>query len=105
MSRKSNKHGTKRRDHISGVPARRKPASRKHTRAAACGICVLLFLAVFLVFGRSAAFEFVDFDDIGNVSENPFVRQGLAPSSILWAFTHSQVGDWIPLTTLSHMLD
>jgi len=22
-----------------------------------------------------------------------------------WAFTHAQVGNWIPLTTLSHMLD
>jgi protein O-mannosyl-transferase len=93
MSRKLKKHPPQR------------PKTPDGARRAVIGVCVFLFLAVLLVFGRSVWFEFVDFDDTGNVSENPFVKQGLAPASILWALTHSQVGDWIPLTTLSHMLD
>ncbi len=104
MSRKSRTH-----------PARVKPVSGKTSPAAVpgtpdgagpavLGICVSLFVAVLLVFGRSVWFDFVDFDDPGNVSENPFVTRGLAPDSILWAFSHTQVGDWIPLTTLSHQL-
>lgn len=78
---------------------------RKGTRRAARGVCLLLVLAVVFVFGRSVWFEFVDFDDIGNVSENPFVNKGLSTQGMAWAFTHTQVGSWVPLTTISHMLD
>ena len=36
---------------------------------------------------------------------NPQVAQGLTFDGGVWAFTHTQVGHWDPLTTLSHMLD
>jgi tetratricopeptide (TPR) repeat protein len=39
------------------------------------------------------------------VFENPVVKKGLSVQSVGWAFTHAQVANWIPLTTLSHMLD
>jgi protein O-mannosyl-transferase len=64
-----------------------------------------LILLVFAVFGQSARFDFVDYDDSQNVYENPIVKQGLTSSSIRWAFTHAQVCNWVPLTTLSHMAD
>ncbi len=103
MRRQTNKHPGQRNLIAGSAPPTRLPNSPDASPRAA--VCIFLFLAVLLVFGRSVWFDFVDFDDIGNVSENPFVKKGLAPASILWAFTHSQVGDWIPLTTLSHMLD
>ena len=37
--------------------------------------------------------------------ENPVVEKGLSVQALGWAFTHAQVANWIPLTTLSHMLD
>jgi hypothetical protein len=38
-----------------------------------------------------------------NVYANPVVENGLSLKGIGWAFTHTQVSNWIPLTTLSHM--
>jgi tetratricopeptide (TPR) repeat protein len=69
------------------------------------GISVLLFLAVLAVFGQTAHFEFVGYDDQLYVFQNPVVQKGLSVPAIGWAFTHAQVSNWIPLTTLSHMLD
>jgi tetratricopeptide (TPR) repeat protein len=68
-------------------------------------VCVFLALAVLAVFGQTRRFEFVNYDDNENVYENPIVRKGLTFPAIGWAFTHAQVSNWIPLTTLSHMLD
>ncbi len=69
------------------------------------GICVLLAALVGLVFGHTVWFEFVYYDDHVNVFENPEVTKGLTLAGVAYAFTHSQVGHWDPLTTISHMLD
>jgi len=71
------------------------------------GVCVCLFLAlvVLAVFGQTAHFEFVNYDDDLNVYENPAVEKGLSAHMVGWAFSHAQVFNWIPLTTLSHALD
>jgi protein O-mannosyl-transferase len=68
-------------------------------------VCVFLVLAVFAVFGQTAGFGFINYDDQEYVYQNPMVEKGLSVQAFGWAFTHSQVGNWIPLTTLSHMLD
>ncbi len=62
-------------------------------------------LAVWVVFGQTAGFKFVNYDDDENVFENAVVEKGLSVDGVGWAFTHAQVANWIPLTTLSHMLD
>src|SRR5437773_2139413 len=69
------------------------------------GICIMLAVITLFVFLQTRSFEFVNYDDDKNIYENPVVAAGLAKHGIAWAFTHSQVGLWIPLTTLSHMLD
>jgi len=69
------------------------------------GVCVFLVLAVLAVFEQTAHFEFVGYDDQLNVFRNPVVMKGLSAKAVGWAFTHPQVSNWIPLTTLSHMLD
>lgn len=48
---------------------------------------------------------FIDFDDEDYVTANMVVRQGLTLKGFFWAFTTFQVGNWHPLTWLSHMLD
>src|SRR5208282_314920 len=69
------------------------------------GVCVFLALAVVIVFGQTAHFRFVNYDDEENVYLNPVVAKGLSAQAAGWAFTHAQTSNWIPLTTLSHMLD
>jgi tetratricopeptide (TPR) repeat protein len=69
------------------------------------GVCVFLVLMVLAVFGQTAGFEFVNYDDDKNVFENAVVEKGLSMQALGWAFTHPQVSNWIPLTTLSHILD
>jgi tetratricopeptide (TPR) repeat protein len=89
-----------------------KPADLQTTRKArdpqaalAVCVCVFLALAVLAVFGQTARFGFVDFDDRENVSANPMVAQGLSFKAVGWAFSHVQGFNWIPLTTLSHIID
>ncbi len=60
-------------------------------------------LAVALVFGQTASFGFVNFDDPGYLAENPRVLAGLTLDGIAWAFTTLQEGHWHPLTWVSHM--
>ena len=68
------------------------------------GVCILLVVAVFLVFSQTIRYEFV-FDDAAYVYKNPAVTGGLSLKGIEWAFTHSVLFNWHPLTVMSHMLD
>ncbi|MGD1083144.1 MAG: tetratricopeptide repeat protein [Verrucomicrobiota bacterium] len=81
------------------------PEARSPQALPAFCICIFLALAVLAVFWQTAHFEFVNYDDEKNVYENPVVQKGLSLNAVGWAFTHLQVANWIPLTTLSHILD
>ena len=72
---------------------------------AAPAICGFLLLAVVLVFGRTAQYGFVSYDDDAYVHKNPHVAAGLSVQGIVWAFTSSHSSNWHPLTWLSHELD
>jgi tetratricopeptide (TPR) repeat protein len=82
----------------------RRPASKAPAWQTVC-VCVFLALAVWAVFGQTARFGFVNYDDKENVYENPVVEKGLSVQAVGWAFTHVQMANWVPLTTLSHMFD
>ncbi|MCP4006782.1 MAG: tetratricopeptide repeat protein [bacterium] len=69
-------------------------------------ICLGLVAAVLLLYGQTAWHDFLPFDDLGYVVENPNVNRGLTPEAVHWAFTGAEHGgNWHPLTSLSHMLD
>jgi protein O-mannosyl-transferase len=68
-------------------------------------ICGLLLLAVALVFGQTVRHEFINADDDECVTENPQVTGGLTVQGLGWAFTNRLVGNWDPLTWISHMAD
>ena len=72
---------------------------------ATLGICLFLVVATLAVFGRTAGFEFVAYDDDQYVYKNHHVKEGLTLDGASWAFTHTYAGHWHPLTMLSHMLD
>ena len=69
------------------------------------GVCVFLVGAIWLVFGQTLGHEFVNYDDDQYVYKNPQVIHGLNLKGIEWAFTHSVMANWHPLTMMSHMLD
>ena len=69
------------------------------------GICVLLAVAVFMVFGQTLRYGFVNFDDDGYFSSNYHVKAGLTWSGVSWAFRTGYASNWHPLTWLSLMLD
>jgi tetratricopeptide (TPR) repeat protein len=66
---------------------------------------MVLALAVWVAFGQTIRFGFVDYDDDEYVYDNPEITHGLSLKAILWAFTHVHSHNWHPLTTLTHMLD
>jgi tetratricopeptide (TPR) repeat protein len=68
-------------------------------------VCLVLAAISFAVFGQTAGFRFVNYDDDKYVYENPMVAQGLTFKGIVWAFTSIHASNWHPLTWLSHELD
>ncbi len=69
------------------------------------GLCLVLAVITFAVFGQTLRHEFVNYDDDDYVYENPVVARGLTFKGIVWAFTQVHAANWHPLTWLSHMLD
>jgi len=71
------------------------------------GLWVVLGLLVcnLLVYGQIVTHDFVNYDDLDYVIENPHVSSGWTAQGFLWAFRSRLHGHWHPLTWLSHMAD
>jgi tetratricopeptide (TPR) repeat protein len=70
-----------------------------------CLIVIFLIIASFIAFGRIAGNDFINFDDLEYITKNHNIQSGFNFQSIKWAFTAAFMGNWHPLTLLSHMLD
>ena len=57
------------------------------------------------VYAPVRSFPFVVFDDPGWLVENTLVNRGFSVEAIGRAFSESVLGNWVPLTWLSHILD
>ncbi|MGD0813255.1 MAG: tetratricopeptide repeat protein [Verrucomicrobiota bacterium] len=68
-------------------------------------VCLVLAAITFAVFGQTAGFGFVNYDDGRYVYENPVVAKGLTLKGMVWALTYGKIGHWHPLTWLTHMAD
>ncbi len=68
-------------------------------------VCFFLVAAVWLVFGQTLGYDFVNYDDNVYVYGNPVVQKGLTWEGFRWALSYGNIGHWHPLTWLSHMLD
>ncbi len=74
-------------------------------RRIAFGICFVLVLMIWFVFGQTLTFDFVNYDDPQYVTENPLLLGGITKEGVIHALTHNDYSFYHPLTTLSHMLD
>jgi tetratricopeptide (TPR) repeat protein len=68
-------------------------------------ICLLLALATIAIYAQTATHGYLAYDDDQYVYENHWVKAGLTPSNIGWAFTTFFYANWHPLTWISYMLD
>jgi tetratricopeptide (TPR) repeat protein len=80
-------------------------AGRNRSLARDVALCLLLVLAVGLVYGQTAGHGFLTWDDPRYVTENPPVLKGLTLEGLRWAFFSWHASNWHPLTWLSHMAD
>ena len=88
-----------------GQSPRRKPLFSRKAVADAI-VCLLLVAAVFVVFGQTVSFAFINLDDNDYVFKNPHLAGGFSRQGIVWAFTNTRHSAyWAPLTWLSLMLD
>lgn len=69
------------------------------------GVCIFLTAIIWLVFGQTLHYQFVNYDDDPYLLKNSQVARGLTIEGIVWAFTHVYASNWHPLTWVSHMLD
>ena len=67
--------------------------------------CLVLALGTLLLYSPVAQFSFIDFDDDEYVADNPVTQAGLTWQGLQWAFNGIHVGNWHPLSWLSHELD
>lgn len=90
------KHESKKNDH-----------SPKHSENRQLILCVCIFFTaiVWIVFGQTRHFDFVNFDDDQYAYGNTVVSQGLTFHGASTAFSYNAIDNWVPLTTISHMLD
>ena len=93
-------------------PAAGQPStSPPHRTAVASGRAVALWLSLALLIVTAAVYlpvrhyDFVNYDDPQYVRDNPDIRAGVSPRTLLWACTSFQLGNWHPLTTFSYLLD
>ncbi len=86
----------------STAPPSRRPGGDAYR---ALAVCAGLIVAVAVVFGQTLRFEFLHYDDNYYVFNEPHVSHGFTLQGIAWAFTNGPLGEFYPLSMLSHMLD
>jgi protein O-mannosyl-transferase len=74
------------------------------TRLRTIIFCLILILVSSAVFEGVRTHQFV-FDDLGFISRNSLVKDGLTWNGFTWAFTTRLMGIWHPVTWLSHLVD
>ena len=68
-------------------------------------ICAALAVGTFLLYAVAGGFDFINLDDPIYVSTNVHLREGLSGRGLAWCFQTTTLGNWIPLTWLSYLLD
>lgn len=66
---------------------------------------LIIAILVAVVYGQTAGFDFLEWDDNGYVRDNAHVLAGLSPASFFWALTSFDMVNWHPLTWWSYLLD
>lgn len=68
-------------------------------------VYIILAVVTFAVYWQVHNFDFINFDDISYVIENPHIRSGITLNGFLWAFGAKYNDLWNPLLWHSFMVD
>ena len=68
-------------------------------------VCLVLALGTLALYWPVTAFPFINFDDDEYIADNPVTQAGLTWNGLVWAFNGIHVGNWHPVSWLSHMVD
>jgi len=68
-------------------------------------ICIFLMVATFCVYSQVQDHEFINYDDGVFVTKSSLVQAGLTNESIIRVFTTTHHSGWLPITSISYMLD
>ena len=68
-------------------------------------IVIFLISASCSAYGQILGNGFINFDDTTYITENNYIKSGINPESIKWAFSAVVCNNWHPLTLISHILD
>ncbi|MBN1788374.1 MAG: tetratricopeptide repeat protein [Sedimentisphaerales bacterium] len=69
-------------------------------------VCLALVIVTAAVYAQVCSFDFLKYDDHPYITGNENVKAGITLKTVKWAFTADNlVGNWHPLTWLSHALD
>ena len=83
-----------------------KPVRVRSVSLRAAGVLAVCLAALTaLAYLPVARNGFVQFDDDSYITSNTHVTQGITAENLRWAFTTYHMGNWHPLTWLSHMID
>jgi tetratricopeptide (TPR) repeat protein len=74
-------------------------------RDAAILYVLVMIVLILVVYWPVQNYDFVNYDDHGYVTSNNIVQAGFVFNSVQEAFSKNYLGNWHPLTMLSHMLD
>src|SRR5213595_3245459 len=69
------------------------------------GVCAVIVVLIWIVFGQTLGHDFVNYDDKVYVYGNSLVTSGLSLHGLSQAFVDTQTNNWHPLTIVSHMID
>lgn len=69
------------------------------------GLCSVIVVLIWIVFGQTLGHDFVNYDDKVYVYGNSLVTAGLNLHGLSQAFLDTQTNNWHPLTIISHMID
>ena len=80
-------------------------ARRKREGWRTVAVCAVIVALIWIVFGQTLSFDFVNYDDKTYVYGNSLVSAGVTAHGLAQAFVDTQTTNWHPLTLVSHMLD
>ena len=86
-------------------PENTSPPKVWDNRGLVFGGCVCLAIIVWIVYGQTRQFDFVNFDDGQYITDNAAVTNGVSLTGVASAFNSHATDNWVPLTTISHMVD
>src|SRR4029077_18067115 len=83
----------------------RKIEMTPRSRLAHFAVCGAVVVLIWIVFGQTLSYDFVNYDDKTYVYGNSLISAGLSWHGLARAFVDTQTNNWHPLTIISHMID